>query len=643
MGTFKSQDLHFVTLDGAVKRQGGSLTLAAGTVGIVNISKSPTSKGAALVDNFDILSKKDRLEIRMGRPDLGVSRSLTNKSITSPYSFSLNDIVDLRVSAPKTEGIPSVDDFIIGYNGMDNSEIVLGNGDSEQLQVTVSGKAMGYLGYPKSTITAQVNISAPNSGDFTMQEIIEKAAADFKDYQLLGSTPLGDYLDVIVVNSENVTLTPNTQFFELVVDDGGTYSDLSRIQTAYPGLIIRRKEYTVTDGSVYVAIATALPADYLKTKPNKLKGCDDCPTGYTEITGGWVYEVSLEDDGADEVATIEGLPTAVAGTGSKNAQDRGYGTYSVILDEPLTDTDLEAFITANPTAEVCQIGEVASVCEAPTDACPYVWVEGDNCTVDTETYTICLADDECGNSRLEELQNTYPELTITEVAGSEVACMRSYTTTVATNIVCEECDPIFREVFISEAPGDFDLVSWKKDAKTYSSTAKMGIRFRAKQNILSGGECLRDDINFLYDSVRLSVAGGFPTMINSSYGRCGNNDRFAVKMISRYKPAVNLGGDLRAYEDRSRMYFDGNFRHVGNNYAKFAFGEETRLQGTKGYVDYVLIIQTQRVTSMQTNLVNEKIAYHIIAPVGQHVEVENLLNDLAAAAGINQVKAYATN
>src|SRR5690606_15504394 len=68
---------------------------------------------------------------------------------------------------------------------------------------------------------------------------------------------------------------------------------------------------------------------------------------------------------------------------------------------------------------------------------------------------------------------------------SDIACQTTYQTEILTNIVCEECDPVFRDILNSEAPEDFEFVSWEKEEKTYSPTAKMGIRFRAKPTIFS--------------------------------------------------------------------------------------------------------------------------------------------------------------
>lgn len=741
MGLSKAQPIYFITQDGNVKRTGGGQNLAAGQVGIVDLTKGATDKGAVLVDNFSALSKRSKIQIRMGKVDLGVTKSLDNKSIES-LPFTLEDIVDLRVEAPEQVGI-KVDDMIIGYNGKDGSEIILENGDNEVIQLTLEGKGIGYLGYKNAKATVQFQLEAPNQGDFTMQEIIEDAVERLKNYELLGQTKLTDYVDIITVNSENPNTVPNATaqvYYNLVIKDNGSYADLAKVQAKYPDLVIQRTDFSGEE-STYTLIADSAPDDYVVTFADKLKGCEDCPAGYDEIAGGFIYSITIEDDGADLTTTIDDVPGFVTGSVVKLGQDNGVGTYSVVVDDELTESEIDAFLAASSTkatARFTLVGEVNAICEN-TDSVTTSWTEGETCYATEETYTITLEDDDCGNDRLEELQKAYPNLTIaiaqedqsnigvtltgtsgtanitlegtnylvtfnssltqtaadfvedhaatilanhqltvtssgavinltsdvedaltpaivnatgdlagtigsaTTVQGdSRELCQTTYTTTILTNVVCDECDPAFRDLLSSEAPKDFRFSSWEKVKKEYSETAKMGIRFRAKPTILSGSEALRDDMDFIYEAPRLSLVGGYPLNVNESY-KFGANKRFTVKILERYSPPKNYGGNLRHLETMSKMYFEGTRRHVGNNYAKYVFGEETRLDGLKQYADYALTIHRRRYTQGWSDKVDEGRQYHFIVEVGKHKELEKLLNDLAAAAGVPTVQAYANS
>ena len=641
MGLHKSQDLYFTTIDGNVKRGGGAQNLAMGQLAVVDLTKGAGANGAFVVDDFGALTKRSKLEFRLGKANIGVTRSLDNKPYTS-IPFTLADISDLRVDAPKKEGIKT-DEFIIGYNGTADTGITLDNGDNEIIQLSLSGKAIEYLGYKDGCATVQVQIEAPNTGAFTMQEIIQKAVKEFQNYELIGQVPLTDYVDIAITDSTLTSLAGGTQFWTLTVGDDSTFSDLGKVQAQYSDLNIVVS--SVNEGSTtYTTIATTQPSDYTVGLADILKGCDVCPAGYTELNDGFVYQVTLEDNGTDESATIEGaVPGAEVGSTIKNGQENGVGYYTVVTDDKLTEVEITTLLaTAGfETATVEKISDNVSELCRNTNTTTTSWVEGENCTVTTERYTITLADDECGNSRLSELQAAYEGvLTISEVGESDNGCQRTYEANVTTNVLCDECDNIFQGLFESEAPVDYDLVPWIKDTTTYDAGAEMGIKFKAKPNILSGSENFRDDMDFVAESVKLSLVGGFPTFVNESFN-LGTNGRMVVKLLSRYEPPTNFGGNLRNFEDMSQVYFRNTHRHKGNNYAKFVFGEETRLKGTAQYVDYIFTIEPSRIQGGVTQRVNEKRTYHVYVEVGRHEQVEQLLNDLAVAAGIPPVQAYA--
>lgn len=654
MGLHKGFDRSFFTIDGNVKTSGGSKKLAKGQFGIVDIDTAPSSaeEGSPLVASFAGKSKKSKFRLKLGKVDLEPTRSIDNKSWAS-LPFTLDDVVEVRVDAPDTKDF-SVDEFVIGFNGEDGTEIDLSQGDNEIFQLGLKGKAMAYLGY-KGGAVVQFQMTAPDNrdkselavapaGTWTNQEIVEDTVERLKNYTLLGQNLLTDYVDISIVNSNYPETIPGTDqtFYELTVQDNGTYSDLARVQAQYPTLDVKVKEIE-EDFTTYVTVGTALPAAYTKSLKDLLKGCEDCPAGYTEIAQGFVYSIAIEDNGTDDSANVElAVPGVEVGSVSRNGGEAqtGIGFYSAVTDDALTQAEIDTFIGTYPTAIVELVSkDVTDLCTNATTTST-AWVTGDTCKVSTETWTLTVKDDECGNSRLAEIQANYgSQFTIVEDSVND-GCTRTYSTTVTTNLVCEECDNIFRDVFTSEAPADFDLVPWKKAPKVYDGTAKMGIKFKAKKNILAGDEEYRDEMDFIAESVRLSLVGGFPADINESY-TIGGNGRYTVKLLSRYEPPKNYGGNLRCYEDMSRVYFEGQPRHKGNNYAKWAYGEETVLKATAQYVDYVIKIQTRKYQDPVNGQYVNSMDYHVWAEVGRHQDVEDLINDLASAAGIPGVQAYA--
>ena len=294
MASHAPQSILFVTNNGSIMTSGYSSRLGKGQFGIVDKGVAPSALGNA-VTNVLPTSPKDRLfELRLGAPNLEVNRSQSNKSWSS-MPFKLSEVVDISVAAPTLGG--SVDDFIIGYDGInDASAIVLANGDNEVIDITLSGEAIGMLGYADAKVTVKLYLEAPNEGAFTMHEIIENAVKVFKNITLVGGVPITNYIDILPVNSENpVAVTGLDQaLFTLTIFDEGNQSALGLVQASYPLYEVKRKSYDAGQ-STYVLIAAvgATIADFVQTSVTLAD--DDCD-GEPEVTTATVTTEWIEGD-----------------------------------------------------------------------------------------------------------------------------------------------------------------------------------------------------------------------------------------------------------------------------------------------------------------------------------------------------------
>ena len=555
MASHKGWDRSIVVT--SVLNDGRSLNLARakGQFGVVDMDSVPTKDGLKVISSFEGLPTDNQFELRLGKAPISVNRSQSDKAWAS-RPFRISEVVGLRVDAPKVADFKT-DEFLIGYNGFDaDSALTFENGDNEELDLELSGQAMGILGYEDARVNLKLYFEAPNTGAFTNHEIVEKAVERLKERTLLGGVPITDYLEITPINSTNPATVTGTDsaFYTLVLADAGDYSALAQVQAQYNDFKVVRSDRSDSDSTYTLITAPAATiADYTKLKASKIKGCEDCPAGYSEFEDGFVYNVLLEDDGADESATVEALgANVVAGTAIKVGQVDGLGSYTVVSDSVVTEAEIAAFVLANPTATVEQVSDnVAELC-SPDNLVTTSWVEGDSCTAIEETYTITLADDDCGDNILADLEAQFADLTI--VVDSQAACQTRYSTTVLTEIVCEECSEIFRDLFVSEAPEPYDLVEWVKAAKVYDPLALMGIRVKGKQAVLSGSEQFRDDMFWMATSTRIKVAGGYPTTVSESFSAGG--DRFAVKILSIADEPENSGGELREFEDISNRYWE---------------------------------------------------------------------------------------
>jgi hypothetical protein len=655
MSLNKGQDRIFNLIDGNVLTSGGTLNLANGQLAILDLSLPNTQNGRRAVNKFDGKPKDTNFQIKMGVAPLAATRSITDK----PYSslpFKLSEIVDYKVFAPKAKGIKN-DSFIIGYNGKAGTEIKLSKNNSDVIDFTLSGDAIGALGYQDSSVRVSLYLEYPYVDEDgldlktglvpTMQEIVENAIDVAKRMTLMGGVSILDYIDISPVNS----LSPSAQdlvddvsyrTFSLTLTDKGDETALGRVQAQYPNFTILKADRLEDTSTVYTILAPAATvlADFTTTTPSYIKGCEDCVAGYTEAVEGIIYSISIENDGVDVTTTIDNVPGFVTGSVLKQSQIDGVAIYTVVVNDALTEAEITTFKATDAvssTAVFTLIGEASSVCESSTTTSK-AWIPGETCSAIPETYTITLADDECGENKLDKLQKAYPNLVITTGMGSSALCQTTYTTTVLSNIVCEDCSAEFRDLFVTEAPQEFERVAWEKPAKVYYPLAKMGIKITGKDFIMSGSEEYRDDIPFYATSTRISIAGGYTTMISENF--IAGTGRYAVKMLSMAEEPEAYGGMLRDQEERSRIYFDGTHRLEGNNYGKFVMGQETRLKGLVQYVDYALTVNV-KTPIMNLGTGNEKITYIIRVEVGYHQAVENLLNSLATAAGLSAQVAYA--
>jgi hypothetical protein len=425
----------------------------------------------------------------------------------------------------------------------------------------------------------------------------------------------------------------------------------------------------------------------------------------------------------NEVATL----TAVNATGDLDGDDTGFTSEFTIFG-------------ASSTVEFVNI--VADVCDH-TDAATVAWVELEGCTASTEEYTIVLPDDECGTSRLTELQAAYPDLTIAIETGTTLyssqivtlsgtsgtatitidgtgytatfdtslaltaqnfvnanaaavaatgdntleyisdsntfkiigltadvgagyvtavnatgnldgddvgftaittvsgGCQTKYTTTVITNVVCPECDPIYLDYYTTTAPANFDVYSWTKvePSPDYSTDCLCGIKFKGKVLEVHPDECLRDTIGFADSSVQIEVSGGYITEIREAIGLV-EDDIFAITYLSRWIPRTHLGGNLYQFEDMSRQFFTGEDRHE-DIVARLFKGEESSIRSTTQYIDYAIDIERNTMSQGMAGRNIETNTYHFLVEVGRHTAVELLMNKVAAAAGLNGVMAYA--
>lgn len=625
-----------------------SLLLKEGQIGIYDIRDTGVN-GCKAITSFDGKPRDDkRYEIRIGRNEQLSSRSVYDKDF-STRPFALNEIRDIYAAWPKRDKAYH-DDVIIGYDGIDDAKAIVANkGDRIWIKVVLEGYALELLGYDNGKVEIEDFIYLEDC-DYTPNQCetcdpceevdilpaVLKCIERIKTQPIAGGNVVGDYIDVTPVtrcdNAGSVPTTETVNFYCMEVCDTNDNFALAEVQSQYPGLKIVRSDVRGSKSLYKVIKKGTKPADYEQKLVSLMKGCEDCPPNYTAVEGGHLYSVSLEDDGVDMSTTVEGLANAVAGTVSKLSQNKGTGLYMVAASKKLTDAEIKTFVDANPTVIISYVAKVADMCKNPAIS-KVSWTACGSCEVATEKYYITLPNDECGDTALEDLRSRYPELEITDY-GTPAACQQSFQTTVMTNMLCEECDPVFEGFFSGKAPDSYMNREWKllTPAQTLGSNCKCGIRFRGKDILLSPSECLVDDMAYIEDSVKIAVSGGYPEVMTE--GAPVYYEPLAVQYMECYAPRTFVGGNMLDDEKEGYAHFNGAPKH--QNFIERTFmNEYSRVDFRAQYVDFQIVINPviyaqgfgKRIDDDPVNLI-------LRVPFGGHEGVQEMVNMLGSAAGL---------
>jgi hypothetical protein len=724
----------FFVNKGLLKKTGGAGKLAKGELAFVK-DKSVVG-GAEAISDFAGLRNTERIAIRLGVANTPVGLRDNHVPYAQTDFFPLNSIVNITANAPKKQDI-KFDEFIVGYDGIDNNTaLFIPEGKSAVYDIAL-------YGYPVEAEFGEechiVQIRVQRESGQSMQEVIRGLVAELKEYSIPRSRKtLDNFIEISVIDSANDALAGvESRFSTVTVVDDGTSNAIAEVASFYsPRQVVRTNYSNGSSEYTILHLASDVLANYVVVTPTVYpKGCEDCLATYSLIEGGIVYHVNLEDDGVDSTATVQALPGAIALSAVKFGNSEGFGSYSVVLDNALTAGELSTFITSNPATQVELIGTTEDVCNKSTTVTVFP-TDGKSCYAQTKAFTLQLADNECGATRLEEVQAAYPNLTIVEgvltgnseksivvsadavplvitVAGmnyttadagtttqtaaafvvehaaailaatgavvtsttnavkfvdatlgfptitasaqtesptttietaSTGGCQRLYSTTVTTNLVCEECSDIFLQPFYGESPENFNGTYWKELPTVFEATAKMGIRIKGKPYTIIPEQYAIDEIPFIQTSTKIrSTAFGMREMDYLNFAPAYDVDtEFAnVLRVSYSADIKNLSQYLTSAEEMSMAFYQGETRHKNNLFARTNLGEESLMDFNQAWVSYHITVQDTGLSQAAGGRSNITKEYPIFVKVGYHTEIQEIVNKLAAKVGLELVNPLA--
>lgn len=387
--------------------------------------KAKKGLGAEVVSDFTGMNKKERIAIRVGETTTPSNLRIKEVASKGTGFFSMDSILDIKAHIPSQVDL-KVDHLEVGYNGITASTaLFIPEGKSAVLDIAIHGEvAATFFGQSEYIISKEVY---REKGE-TMQEVIRRAVKELKEEKVPSATgwasitdELAQFLEIGVIDSSTGELAGTSWTFSTVsIPDAGESNDLAEIQAQYSAYKVKRtaREAGVSTYTILHLASVTLANVSIVDVNVKNKGCADCPAGYSDLTGGVVYSIALEDDGTDQEGLVDGLPGYVATTVEKVGNANGVGTYLIVLDDALTDAEKASFLATNAiagTASFTELGTVEDACKKSATT-TYTWVAGESCVATTKQFSIVLPDNECGESRLAELQAVYSDLVIEEGA-----------------------------------------------------------------------------------------------------------------------------------------------------------------------------------------------------------------------------------
>nr|DAX18297.1 MAG TPA: hypothetical protein [Caudoviricetes sp.] len=652
MAIHKPYDRHFVST-GAVKTEGGSLNLALGQLGVFKVNTKHNAQGLEALSNFKNLSKKEKVEIKVGN---------NTNVVSSTHPFEIGKIKGLRVSAPqKTE--QTVDEVIIGYNGLDEStSITFGVGEFKEINLRLSGEKVGLLGYPEGFVNLTIPLDTKRCSYYAKDKcngncdecasvnplpVLLAGFQRFLNTPLKGGVKVTDLIEYdLIKKCTGAATTLNKveyKFYELSIVDSGTLEALSAVQSQYPKeKVVRksRKGNTTTYEILRPSTGVTALAKFKRGADSFIKDCKECVAGWNPVEGGFLYTLQTEDENPNtNIEAIEGVKAGTIVKGGVTTE--GLYSYTFVAEKELAKDKIDEYLDNNKDKSVVLtlVGKVSSVCKSDA-VTEFAWTEKATCNAILQEYILDLPDTKCGADRLDELKAHYGTNEITK--GITGGCQSRYHIKVLSNVLCDkECDPnTFFDVYKTEAPIPYEGRTWiLKEELSYGTECKAGLRIRGKKFSIHPSENFRNQIAFTESSVGVEISGGWSNDI-PELAFDHRSTPFHVEYVSRKAPRTHVGGNMWEFERMGRTYFTGREEHE-DPITRFLLGEQSLLPADTQVVDYALLVEREIFSQGFSQKYNENTEFHILVPIGKHKEVEKLLNLLVSANGIEPVRALA--
>lgn len=480
----------------------GSHHLANGQIGLT--WDKGTANGLEIVSavkNSDNLSrflsdKSDRrFYLEVGTGVSSNAGGMSSKNIRS-VGFRPEDVLEVAYSQSKAAVQAEV---ILGYDGFDTSKgMDLKPGEAATISLSLQGLPLAFYGRKDGKFEGTFSMQMPETDDCNdncldgaCYDVVNGVIDEILNYQMVEGIPLSTFIDAFPVTDcfEDVCDYKTAAIYELQVCDRGDDAALGKVLGAIRNegdgekiINIARTAYNADSStSTYEFLASEdLGATFsfgilTSNLVDPKCGAEDCAAqGGTYFAEGWYVDISWHETGQPGVSEeicdefFNNLAKIAGGSvisdfpfdkGQFYSVDKCGALLSVEPSQANIDEAIAEFNSSYPNGWSVKLEEVVKYEDfCVLDPKPYTANLTSNCTIGRKLFYIDLKDDDCGNSRLEDVQSSFPDITVVEQAGGEIL---HYDVTVI-EAPAPECYGVSDTDEITGQNGSF-VVSWSVD------------------------------------------------------------------------------------------------------------------------------------------------------------------------------------
>lgn len=579
-------------------------------------------------------AKNKALELVWGTPDLGDLPLMSGTVNQNEYSKLIKGKLLKNFRGHKAKRAQS-EKVTVGWSGdvNDTDTLFAKPGEVKHLFIKLTGAPIDKL-YSKQGITRQFSVKAGATDDcgdpctdVDCRLLVDELVKAINSDPLIGSNrPNGSLGNRLIKASSLVScetppsLDTETDYkFDLIICDTGDDAALGTVQSQYPDDIVKRVKRDGSSSTYEVVRETnTVPDSFNNEGVAVVPDCGSCPTGYDLVPDGlFVYEVQRADAGTDAALTTAKSDYSVAASDESMVRvqyEFGTSTYIMVNDATQTVVAQDSLKFLGLTHASCVLVNSSFI----------AWGAAGTLTKFGKDFTLTIANKECDDSsRLTEVQDAYPDLTVSQVSEGG-SCVNTFITTVFSQPVEEGCS---EDQLVFVKPDAFEGIEWVEVSTLTGSGCKCGIQIESAFVNRITNECTFDYFPYESDTIHIQVSSFDP-----DYNKSPDEAQWVSKKIQSFEHAAGFGAYVRDLERKSKSYAlkERSFDPVLREIQGYQFVTDPH----KFYDEYVLEFEFSYKVGGWGQSYTDSYHLHVFFEEGQGKAFESAINGYVASAAI---------